>query len=87
MKSTLTKSVLVIAALTSFSAFAGESHKGNGDTREAACQAADTRARAAANRKGTCITECEIDSCKKEDDGTWTCVATSANHKGSCPRR
>jgi hypothetical protein len=87
MKKTVVNALFALSLFITLPALAGETHKGNGLDRESACAAADRRAQTAANKKGTCITACEIDSCKKESDGTFTCVATSANHKGSCPNR
>jgi len=63
---------------------AGEIHYGNGLSRESACENAERRARRAALSKNTCYEQCEVRDCKKEDDGSFTCKADSANHRGSC---
>lgn len=86
MKKTIFYSLLVafIITLGSFTYYFGEKHSGNGRTKELAAQAAEKRAQAAADKKKTCITEADLDECKEEKDGTWTCYAYSANHKGSC---
>lgn len=65
-------------------AVAGEIHYGNGSTREAACSNADQRARRAADSNNTCYTQCDVRKCTKETDGSFTCRADSAHHKGSC---
>ena len=84
-------SVIVLAVIVTFSSFAysyfGEKHSGNGPTKEIAARNAETRAEAAAKKKKTCITEAKLEDCKKEEDGTWTCYAYSANHPGSCPTK
>jgi hypothetical protein len=75
----------IIVLMSGFSiAFFGEKHSGNGPTKGAAAEIAERKAKAAADKKGTCITEADLDKCKEEKDGTWTCYAYSANHKGSC---
>jgi len=86
MKKTIVFGLLVafIITLGSFTYYFGEKHSGNGRTKELAAQAAETRAKEAAKKKGTCITEVNFDECKEEKDGTWTCYSYSANHKGSC---
>jgi hypothetical protein len=76
----------VFLTTAAMSSFAGEIHEGNGSSRESACEAADRRAEKAATKKGTCATTCELSSCRKESDGSFTCIATSANHRGSCSR-
>lgn len=79
------KTLCAMALLSlSATAFAGEIHYGNGNTREMACDNADTRARRAADSNKTCWTQCDIRKCTKETDGTFTCRADSAHHKGSC---
>ena len=63
---------------------AGETHYGSGNSREGACENAERRAYRAALSKDTCYEQCDIRECKKESDGTFTCQASSANHRGSC---
>ena len=84
-------SILLLVGVVTFSSFAyayfGEKHSGNGSTKEIAARNAEARAQRAADKKGTCITEAKLEDCIKEEDGTWTCYANSANHKGSCPTK
>jgi hypothetical protein len=86
MKMKFLPTFLVTAVIITMSSFAyfGEIHSGNGITKEEAARNADFRAERAAKKKGTCWTEAKLEKCKKESDGTWTCYASSANHKGSC---
>ncbi|MFP2960667.1 hypothetical protein ACLEPN_23320 [Myxococcus sp. 1LA] len=84
MKRQSTKLLLALIALVAMPAFAGEHHYGNGSTRERACMAAERRAELAAKKKGTCYDLCNVNTCKKQEDGTFTCEAISANHRGSC---
>ncbi len=86
MKKTIVYSLLLACIITlgSFTYYFGERHSGNGRTKEIAAANAEKRATAAAKKKDTCITEADLDECKEEKDGTWTCYAYSANHKGSC---
>lgn len=86
MKKTIIYSLLVACIITlgSFTYYFGEKHSGNGRTKEIAAANAEKRAQTAADRKKTCITEANLEECKEEKDGTWTCYAYSANHKGSC---
>jgi len=78
--------ILLLAGIVTLSSFAffGEKHSGNGRTKEEAAKNAEARAEKAAKKKDTCITEAKLEDCIQEKDGTWTCYAFSANHKGSC---
>jgi hypothetical protein len=67
-------------------AIAGERVEGNGPNKEAAASAAENRANRQAAVKNTCITPVKLSECRKERDGTWTCFAAVANHRGSCGR-
>ncbi|NVJ05104.1 hypothetical protein HUW63_07610 [Myxococcus sp. AM001] len=86
MKRQAMNASFVLLALVAMPAFAGKHHYGNGPTRESACAAAERRAAKAAADKGTCYDSCNVNTCKKLDDGTFTCEAISANHPGSCRR-
>ena len=77
--------VLALFLAISISSFAGEPHYAYATDRETACNLANEKAERAAKRKDTCYTECDVTACVKQSDGMWLCVATSANHAGSCP--
>ena len=74
----------LVAVLCSAVALAGEFHYGNGKTRDEGCDSADRKAAKAAKQNDTCYAACDVRSCKEESDGTFTCRASSANHRGSC---
>ncbi|OWP61679.1 hypothetical protein CDA63_18235 [Hymenobacter amundsenii] len=80
------KSAVGLTLLLSISlvAYAGERFSGNGATKEGAAAAAEQRAAKAAKARGTCYTVAQLEDCKKESDGSWTCYSSVANHKGSC---
>jgi hypothetical protein len=77
--------LLALFLAISISSFAGESHYAYSSDRETACTLANEKAKRAADKKKTCYDECDVRACVKQSDGTWMCVATSANHAGSCP--
>ncbi|AKQ70094.1 hypothetical protein A176_007006 [Myxococcus hansupus] len=86
MKRQIKKALFVLLALVAAPAFAGEHHYGNGPTRESACDAAERRAERRAARLKTCYEACNVNNCKKLDDGSFTCESISSNHQGSCRR-
>lgn len=63
----------------------GGAHYGTGPTQEEALKAARDSARARALRKDTCYRPPKAEDCTF-DGTTYTCVAFSANHAGSCSR-
>ena len=64
--------------------YAGDYFYGSGSDKELACANAENRAMASAKAKETCYKQCDIRKCVKEQDGTFTCSASSADHYGSC---
>ena len=67
-------------------ALRGEIVKGWGDTKRAAMEDADARAKKLADEKGTCFTAAKLEDVKKDPDGGWIATASVANHQGSCRR-
>ena len=72
MKKTIIYSFLLACIITlgSFTYYFGEKHSGNGRTKEIAAANSEKRGTAASKNNGTCITESNLDECKKEKDGT-----------------
>ena len=68
-------------------AVAGERVEGNGPNKEAGAAAAERRANREAAGENTCITPVKLNECRKDPDGSWTCFATVADHRGSCGNR
>lgn len=86
IKGDLKKSLLVTLttlALT-VTVFFGEIHEGTARFKDDAIDKANRAAREAARDKKTCWEPAVASKCKKDDDGYWTCYASSANHQGSC---
>lgn len=76
--------IFCLTSLLSTNVFAGEYFYGSAYNKEDACKNAENRAEESARSKKTCYAQCDIRKCVKENDGTFTCKASSADNYGSC---
>ena len=87
------KEALIAAAtagliLMGGSAWAGDAVRGSGSSPADAMRDADERARTESARRfggnRNCYTPSRYESCQKDSNGYYVCVAYVANHQGSC---